>query len=190
MSTQAAGAPRPQREFWPALGHHAWKAPLLVNGLLVTGLLFGWGWWLLVLVFAIYGVAYYAVVKHNHNLCERCIAEMPLNPQALVTRRDRALRWDHKEDRFRGRPLLLLLAIYVPLIVVIALFFLLPDWAGKVLFALWVGVYQTYEILATRTHKILQPWCPYCDHRRRGKDTFDPDPDPAPVPDPVEEATR
>lgn len=187
MSTASAAG---RGEFWPALGHHAWKAPLLINVVLLAAGIFltpeGSNWFYAVLggVFLIVLGASYATVRHNHALCERCISEMPLNPQALVTRRDRQLRWEHKEDRFKSRKALLV-AVFAPTAVVLVLLYVLPKWASNVVLVLWLGGYQTYDILATRTHKILQPWCPYCP-RDPGGGSFSAEP----VPDPVEKATR
>lgn len=187
MSAQPAGAERPQREFWPRAGHHAWKAPLLVNAVLIGSYLVpgaqDWFWGYVVFVFAVFSTATYATARHNHALCERCISEMPLNPQALILRRDRQLQWNHKEDGWSRRKRVLILVLLLAALIGITF---LPHWLTAVCVALWFGVFQTYDILATRTHKILQPWCPYCRRRRPMDDQFSPDP----VPLPTEKADR
>lgn len=183
MSTAAAGA---RREWWPILGHVAWKVEMVVCSIYVVVTLLTLPFpansllnILRALALGIYAAVMVPLYQHDRILCERCAANFPLDPQAEIVNHRRALRVIHVQmDTPLPRRL-----VYIALIMVAvtALTLIAPEWLFVLLSAaIWgaVGVGFTW---ATQQHKRLQPWCPQCHHGGRGpRPTFNPEPTPAP----------
>lgn len=122
-------------------------------------------------------IATYAEMrKHDRGLCERCVAEFPLNPaQAAETYRHR-LATVHLLANRRA-------ATYYLLAILVAC--LLPIFAPAPLqvpaMALWLASLASliYLVQSGVTHRRLQPWCPQCGNQG-GNDKVD-TPEPMPL---------
>lgn len=181
MSDTAASASGARRELWPWFGHNGWKSAIAIcaTGAIPTNILPAWftavGTSLLVM-------AWFAMNDHERKLCDRCIAQWPLDPQAEVVKHDRALRGVHflynHRPRWGGRYGLsilfavLFLAIYAPVSV------FGPEWARWLVDAALNLVFIPWLLWVTYQHKRLDGWCPYCRHRGPGQMTADPVPQP------------
>ncbi len=120
--------------------------------------------------------------SHHDYLCERCVADMPINPQQEVDDKLDALRRYHK----LALPVALL---YLTVIIPATMF--LGNWlygygvyivAAAGMFGLMLPVIHWMAV-----HGRLRPWCPYCRRGRGGDDEeFAPvAPDPHGVKEPV-----
>jgi hypothetical protein len=104
------------------------------------------------------------LLRHQGQLCARCIAQAPvLNPQAAVDRWRWALRWEHHE----------VLRLLPP---VFLIFWIIGSTAAEITTRdtrLWREPWQLagYATLITLVgviwvvsvqHRRLRPWCPYC----------------------------
>jgi len=114
--------------------------------------------------------------KHDRGLCERCVADFPLNPaQAAETFRRRLATVHLVADR-RAATWYLLAILFACL---------LPLFAPEPLHAparlLWLAALASlvYVVQSGQTHRRLQPWCPQCGHQG-GSDKVD-TPDPMPL---------
>jgi hypothetical protein len=114
--------------------------------------------------------------KHDRALCERCVADFPLNPaQSAETYRRRLATVHLLADRR---------AATWYLVAVLAAC-LLPIFAPAALQAparvLWLAALASlvYLLLSGQTHRRLQPWCPQCGHQG-GSDKVD-TPEPMPL---------
>jgi hypothetical protein len=124
--------------------------------------------------------------RHNDNLCAICFGKFPLDPQAEVKKQDFYLRALHKLDDKQkiffvpivGVALSFPLAmIALPVGVIFDLNWMVYTSFGLFLYA---GIGMSFLGVLNMTHIRLQPWCPYCDHRR------DDDDEDAPIlPEPV-----
>jgi hypothetical protein len=110
---------------------------------------------------------------HQENLCVRCIAATPLDPQAAVDRWRRALRANHSGAAWA----FLVIAALAGLIGTTSV--LSRPWSVVVIAAAWV-MFAVFN-LAVHIHRRLYPWCPWCDWGDGGGDEeVSPDvPDPA-----------
>jgi hypothetical protein len=98
---------------------------------------------------------------HERQLCERCMAAMPLDGPERADRYDRTLRTVHKVWSHTKRTLLIMLGMA-----------LLTFFGGRLLdmsqyertvaFGLLVCVPIALFLLAVDRHDKLRPWCPYC----------------------------
>jgi hypothetical protein len=111
---------------------------------------------------------------HRSHLCERCVAETPLDWQRAVDRWDRAL-WLHHAAGWQVLVLLPLGGTYFwvmftqrpgPLIYVL----------GGVLIVV-IGIISGVDY----KHRRLYPWCPYCHWGDGGDPEPSPEPEPAPA---------
>lgn len=157
-----------------AVGHYApWILAGVVGALVVTTVLpAAWAMLPWPVPLALIPLALYvgiSIIVHNRQLCERCVAALPLDASATAGRYGRRFRVAHL---FQDR----LFAVCY-LLVVAASFVLYADPVGRYATAL-VESSLVYLLFVYVTHQRLQPWCPYC---RQGGDERD-----APiVPDPV-----
>jgi hypothetical protein len=90
--------------------------------------------------------------EHDRQLCEQCMLSMPLNPAAQATRYRRRFWVVHTG----AKPQFLIPYIAV----LIGSNFAIPA-TGRLCWAL-IQLSMVYLILATSTHRKLQPWCPWC----------------------------
>ena len=114
--------------------------------------------------------------RHDRRLCETCMAAMPLNPAELSVRYRRRFAVAHLAA---NRPLVIgyLLALVASNFVLLDSSLLPPTPARYV----WAILQTTmiYLILASSTHRRLQPWCPQCqDGGGEGEEAAAPDPVP------------
>ena len=97
--------------------------------------------------------------QHDRRLCESCMASMPLNAAELSLRYRRRFAVAHLAS---NRPLMI-----AYLLTLVASNFvlldspLLPQLVGRYVWAL-LQTTMIYLILASTTHRRLQPWCPQC----------------------------
>jgi len=90
--------------------------------------------------------------RHDRGLCETCMAEMPLNPEAEVERKKMRFWVSHTGSEMKY------IAPYLGIV-------LLCNFAYEIIgFVPWAIVQSTliYLILSQVTHRKLQPWCPWC----------------------------
>lgn len=104
------------------------------------------------LVLAVVMVGWLTLRQHDRRLCEACLRAMPLDPAAAASRS----RWRLATVHAAGNPRLL--APY--LAVVIGSNF----WPGAVGVIVWTAAQLSlaYLVLAHVRHRLLQPWCPWC----------------------------
>lgn len=126
-------------------------------------------------------------MKHGRNLCERCIEEMPLDPEAAVKKRRWVLRTCHFLSEVRHVPRLrkpvhytsmhALLLVLILLSVVCSFVFgrsLITTASGSLISLLMVA-----GIGSNITHARLQLWCPWCGYGRGGDDEREDTPTPS-----------
>lgn len=167
--SNAASAPR---EWWPWLGHNAWR--------LEFGFVALWIIFLFVpsypLIAPLSLCGYVALImaerRHDRHLCERCIASWPMDPEAEVTKHGWRLRFIHRFLDL-GVVRLVLIAMGVFMIILTGII-LLPRWPSVALSVLVYGMCAGLTVLL-HTHKRLQPWCPQC-RGRGGGGHFESDP--------------
>lgn len=167
------------RRRWPAaalwLGHYSavpiWTAIAMTlidaalnaqRGVLEWITTAGW----LAAVAALYIEAGY----HREALCERCIAEAPLDPQAAVAKRRHILRAYHAGRRGVVAAIAVL-ACDAPLLFVNHR--QPPAWANA-LVAFGCLVFGM-SITASWQHRRLYPWCPFCRWGEGGAEEAVPD---------------
>jgi hypothetical protein len=90
--------------------------------------------------------------QHDRRLCEQCVLAMPLNPAERAARYKRRFWMAHTgaEPRFM-----------VPYIVVLISSNFATTTVGRIGWAL-IQLSMIYLVLASTTHRKLQPWCPWC----------------------------
>lgn len=169
--TSASAAAR--REWWPAFAHQAWKMLLVayISCVAQTFLAPAAFLWAVANVAAMIALII-TESRHDRRLCERCIADWPLNPEESVRRARRRLRAFHwlVERLPRRHQYALMAAIAVP-------YMAAGIWLSDFGFAVFsAGLYSLIGMgaVVNRAHWKLQPWCPQC--RGGGGDTFSPDP--------------
>ena len=165
--SNAAAAPR---EFWPWLGHNAWRLQFGVFVAWTVSLFLPVGPKLVVLAVSIPVFIGLSVVEFRHDrmLCDACIADWPLDPQAEVDRRRRWLHMDHRwTDAPKLRIILLCAALTFCSLVLAAVLFLTDQaWPTRV-YSAALYLFFGLAAYARHVHKRLQPWCPWC-HRDDG----------------------
>lgn len=162
--------------FSRTIGHYApWILAALVSVLTVitvlpaAALLLPWPVSLALIPAALYvGVS---IIVHNRQLCERCVAALPLDASAAAGRYGRRFRVAHL---FEGK-----LFALCYLAVVAGSFIVYSDPVGRFATAL-VESSLVYLLFVYVTHQRLQPWCPYCRHGG-GERTVPSAPDPVSV---------
>lgn len=132
-------------------------------------------YWITLPVLAAWGYAFWSATigPHEKQLCERCSAAVPLDPQAKAARWDRMLWLVHQRRAL------------VSVLVVIGVKALALDHAFRpgawsfIMDALILTAVSVFAV-AQRVHRRLQPWCPYCRWEGGGKEEAVPEvPDPA-----------
>jgi hypothetical protein len=118
-----------------------------------------------------------AHMRHENALCEICAAMTPLDGNAAARKHDIQLRLFHKARLIAA----IVLGLLVAVVVADRLF--LPDTVGRLAFDIsFLEIAVSMHV--TITHRLLEPWCPYC-HWDEGGD-HEPAPEPTP---PVGQAT-
>ncbi len=115
------------------------------------------------------------ITYHNGSLCDRCIADMPVNMAEQVEQHRRKLLFTHHMRR--ATPWVILFGVGIAQA-------FLPDLFSVVLFSLY-NICLAYFYYASWIHRRLQLMCPWC---RGGGD--DDDPEVEPTPPPVQERKR
>lgn len=174
MSTAAAGA---RREFWPWLGHNAWRLSFVVNAILVATVFWQSSPWIAAVILALILVFAAAQQRHDRSLCEHCIAHMPLDPQTEIIKRDRWLRANHVGEATSRKWASLIFAVLSLSYVGVLVF--APRPVGGAVIVLVIGILGPLATIGIQIHKRLQPWCPYCRRNDGGDYQFDPNPTPA-----------
>jgi len=142
-------------------------------------MILGWASWT-VLGASVFGV-FYALPYHDKHLCLRDVRALPLlDPQGEIDRRRKHLRRFHQAFDDRRRFLWFTIAALIPTMAIITLKHLLhvgPDRQWDLAAA---GLYTAemplfvYVIWTQHLHRRLQPWCPFCRRRGKGKNHFEP----------------
>jgi hypothetical protein len=123
-----------------------------------------------VLLIAVVIVSWVRMRSHSRSLCELCMSSVPLNPSESAARYHRRLAVVHLSSRrwlVGGYLVALIGSLYLP---------------GTVGLWIWAAVQSTmaYLLVSTKSHRLLQPWCPQC-RGDGGGGTHDADtPDPIP----------
>ena len=180
MSTASAGA---RREFFPWYGHHAWK--FFIAWCAVGGLpLFLTPVWVSVGVLPLLLLTWYAMHRHDRSLCERCLADWPLDPEKAVAKHQSSLAQFHVvADRiFTTRRQMWIITLVLLTIGIGSAF--LPQFLSDAWGMLINWLVIPWLFLISYRHRQLQPWCPWCKDDDGG--SFSPDP----VPDPSVKADR
>jgi hypothetical protein len=173
MSSEFASE-RPATQFLWRLAH---IAPI---GYLVTSVMFividltlsrPFGLWVGGTIVALAIPMLLAHTRHENTLCGTCAAMTPLDGSAAARKHAIQLHLFHKARFIASIVQGLLTAV------VVANWFFMPDIVGRLAFNLSfleIAVAMHVEI----THRLLEPWCPYCDWDEGG------DHEPAPEPTP------
>lgn len=105
--------------------------------------------------------------RHDHGLCERCVAALPLNAAEVAARYRRRFWLAHH----LGRP-----RVLIPYLTVLIGSNFATTTAGRLGWAV-IQTSMIYLIMSYSTHRRLQPWCPWC---RGGDDGLHSPSDPQP----------
>ncbi|MFF4924321.1 hypothetical protein ACFY4B_27365 [Kitasatospora sp. NPDC001261] len=165
MTSSHHAAARPRYRHWRHRAHAALPWAYLAMAILVwlqTGALY-------LLLAAGYLAVRSAEFWHRRELCEWCIAAVPLDAAAAAERRRHVLRpVHHWRLNIAADVVLLLLLFVLPL----------GSTAGSVAqSAGWVML--GYFAVARIQHNQLQPWCPWCQDGNGWEEDLYDDPDPA-----------
>jgi hypothetical protein len=113
--------------------------------------------------------------QHDRGLCERCVADFPLNPAQAAETYRRRLETVHRLAEPRAG------LWYLGAIVVACL---LPVLAPASLYLpariLWLAALASlvYLVQSGQTHRRLQPWCPQCGNQGGSDNVEVPEPTP------------
>ena len=167
MPTLSKDRPEHPKMMW--LGHYKdWFTGLYALGMITAATVRDQAYTvpLATAVIFIWLVAWYSDGRiHKNNLCERCIAASPLDPQKQVDKWKPALWASHS-------PWILTL----PLIGVVAIFIKSSSYSLP-----WIALHVFGMILIflttipERAHRKLYPWCPYCHWGDGGDEEIVPD---------------
>jgi hypothetical protein len=114
--------------------------------------------------------------KHDRGLCERCVADFPLNPAQAAETYRRRLETVHLMAERRAAAWYLVAILVACLLPVLA-----PAPLKTPAMILWLAALASlvYLVQSGQTHRRLQPWCPLCGHQG-GSDKVD-TPEPMPL---------
>lgn len=101
--------------------------------------------------------------RHDRSLCEACVASLPLDAAQRATRMQRRFWTAHAgtEPRY-----------LLPYLAVLIGSNFATTTIGRALWAV-VQLSMIYLLLASSTHRKLQPWCPWCSGGGGGSDVDD-----------------
>jgi hypothetical protein len=128
---------------------------------------------LLIVAIPVFSRTLYAIAmawRHNDNLCPICFGKFPLDPQEEIKKQNFYLRMVHELNRKIFMVPIVGVVGSFPLALILlatgALFHL--NWMTYLSFGLFLysGIGTSCLGVLNMTHMRLQPWCPYCDHRR------------------------
>lgn len=157
-------------------GHYA---PEILSGAIVGAIIIGLrpppGMLALTLPVALIGlvvISWLLMRRHDRQLCEQCVAAMPLNAAEKAVRYQRRFWLAHTgtEPRF-----------LVPYLAVLVASNFFPGTWGRIAWAL-IQLSIVYLIMSHVTHRRFQPWCTWCSNGGGGADR-DVDLTPPPLPD-------
>lgn len=149
------------------LGHHASEVLIVaIAGVILIGLHPLPGTFVLTVPLALIVVvlvSWVAMRRHDRRLCEQCVRAMPLNPSAEAARFRRRFWLAHSlsEPRY-----------LVPYLVVLIGSNFATSATGRIAWAL-IQSSMLYLIVASVTHRRLQPWCPWCSDGGGGEHVED-----------------
>lgn len=109
-----------------------------------------------------------AMRLHDRSLCEYCVAEIPLDVEKAAAR----ARWRFWLAHEGSRP-----HFVMPYFAVLIGTNFLHGEQGRLVWALAQSS-MVYLVMATSTHRKLQPWCPWCRDDGGGEDRAPLDPPP------------
>jgi hypothetical protein len=141
------------------IGHHASS---LLNLVIVAVVLERFfpppGLLLLTVPLALFAVAigsYFLMRSHNRRLCEHCASTLPLDAAGQAARYKRRMWVCHKglEARY-----------VVPYLIVLIGTNFLTSMPGMIIWAA-VQLSMIWLVVSTNSHRMLQPWCRYCNGR-------------------------
>jgi hypothetical protein len=114
--------------------------------------------------------------KHDRGLCERCVADFPLNPAQAAETHRRRLETVHLLAERRAAAWYLVAILVACLLPILA-----PPPLQTPALILWLAALASvvYLVQSGVTHRRLQPWCPQCGHQG-GTDNVD-TPEPMPL---------
>jgi hypothetical protein len=140
-----------------ALGHHATQ---LLIGSIVAVVLLPWlplpGVFTFTLPIALFGfviLCYVLMRQHDRRLCEACMLSMPLNAAERASRYQKRFWMAHNmsDVKFMAPYMVVLISSNFATGTTIGL------WAWAVIQLSMIYLIQSYT-----THRMLQPWCPWC----------------------------
>lgn len=147
-------------------------------------------WAALFLYAPVAALAWFATHRHARQLCDRCIAEWPLDGPTLVTapppgtpgyspRRARAVRWRLRALHLHHHRMWPLGAFIV--VLVASEYAARWWWPAIAVFGGAAALPVIAGHVASRIHQPLEMWCPWCprDPGDGGNDERAPEPDPA-----------
>ncbi|HST77309.1 MAG TPA: hypothetical protein VLN58_02350 [Verrucomicrobiae bacterium] len=108
--------------------------------------------------------------RHNDNLCPICFGKFPLDPQEEVKKQNSYLKTFHGLNKkiFIVPTVATVLGLLIALLLLPIGVFTHLTWMVYLAFGLYLysGIGLSCLGALNMTHMRLQPWCPYCDHRR------------------------
>lgn len=127
-------------------------------------------------VIALLIATYVEMRKHDRALCERCVADFPLNPAQAAETYRRRLATVHLLVERRAAAWYLVAILTACLLPILA-----PAPLHMPARVLWLAALASlvYIVQSGQTHRRLQPWCPHCGHQG-GSDKVD-TPEPMPL---------
>lgn len=152
------------------LGHHASAMLMvLIVAVVIVGLFPPPGLLALTMplsLFAFVLISWLLMRQHDRRLCEQCAGEMPLDPAARAQKLHNRFWTAHTgaEPRF-----------LVPYTVVLIGSNFATTSIGRAGWAV-MQLSMVYLILSQRTHRTLQPWCPWCSDGGGGQKVDEPPP--------------
>lgn len=121
----------------------------------------------LAMILAILVLATFVIMRrHDRQLCEHCVSEIPLDLERAAHRARFRFWMAHEGCRIH---------FVVPYFAVLIATNFLPGDFGRLIWAFAQST-MVYLIMASSTHRKLQPWCPWCKGDGGGDHILDPDP--------------
>lgn len=110
----------------------------------------------------------YSGYQHASGLCSRCVTAIPLDGTAAAQRRHRLLRFHHHmENNWDKKPTtrkiaMFFLIFFLAILASSGISTLFDSVESDALLATLFLMPLAVANLATRSHHVLVPWCPYC----------------------------
>jgi hypothetical protein len=187
LTSKGGSGDSPHHELWMRLGHQTLTLRYLAYTLLIVGFFLRQNNWqaplLSGIVLVIFVLSMAGGWYHDRRLCERCVANLPLNAPKQAAKRIWMFWLTHHWP-------LMFVALFINLGVGVAFAVL----SQREMIKFGLASFFILLMLFTHTvatHQRFQPWCRWC--RRDdgpGNDTFEPAPDPDPAVTPERDQTR